>query len=156
MGDGEWKCVFARITAPAHFCALSLQTKPDRPHQNPIPPRGRNPKQWEPSTDRDFVEFPPPCDEAGKLGTCSGDTARWSDNHLGLQIVDMLQVPEALPVGDYVMQWRWGECVMCDGPLSGRAAHNLPRCLGLVRAIHPCSVLMFLPRVFDPLLRVSD
>lgn len=43
-------------------------------------------------------------------GVCSGDTARYPA-HLGLQIVDDVQIPETLTPGHYVLQWRWD----CDG-----------------------------------------
>lgn len=69
---------------------------------NPIPARGRGHH----ANFGASLAFPPPCDEGGVNGVCSGDTARWPA-HLGLQIVDYLQVPADLPEGDYVLGWRW-------------------------------------------------
>merc|ERR1712060_592908 len=69
---------------------------------NPIPARGRG----HDAHFQDNLAFPTPCDEGGVKGVCSGDTARWPA-HLGLQIVDYLEVPNDLPVGEYVLGWRW-------------------------------------------------
>ena len=87
---------------------------------NPVPARGRDPRH---TLD---IEFDPPCNESahngGGDGVCSGDTARWP-KHLGLQVVDTLELPSALATGDYHLQWRWD----CEGSAQVRVARGFSR-----------------------------
>jgi len=48
-------------------------------------------------------KFPPPCDETGKPGLCSGQGySRWG----AVATVDVVKVPAKLPLGKYVLGWR--------------------------------------------------
>ena len=42
-------------------------------------------------------------------GTASGNNVGFND----WVLVDKLRVPADLPVGDYVLSFRWGECLVC-------------------------------------------
>lgn len=67
--------------------------------RNPIPDHKMVPHHV-----KGLLEFPPPChdDTAGPTdGLCSGERP------FHLSIVDVLQIPNDIPTGDYVIGWRW-------------------------------------------------